>query len=134
MLSPQELARLAADAAAEKKATDIVAMDVADLLVVTDYFVIATGNTDIQVKAIADGVEDRLREDGGVKPIGREGRDEARWVLLDFGDLVVHVFQPEEREFYRLEKLWSDAPRVELPESVTGPTMPSTPERADEAV
>ena len=116
MLSPQELARLAADAAAEKKATDIVAMDVADLLVVTDYFVIATGNTDIQVKAIADEVEDRLRDDGGVKPIGREGRDEARWVLLDFGDVVVHVFQPEEREFYRLEKLWGEAPRLDLGE------------------
>lgn len=119
MLGSKELAVLAAQAASDKKATDIIAMDVADLLVVTDYFVIATGNTDIQVKAIADEVEDRLREDGGVKPIGREGREEARWVLLDFGDLVIHVFQPEEREFYRLEKLWSEAPRLELPDDVT---------------
>lgn len=108
-------ALLAADAAADKKATDIVALDVAQLLVVTDYFIICTGNTTIQVKAIADEIEERLRAEAGIKPLGREGFDEAKWILLDFGDLVVHVFQPEEREFYRLEKLWSDAPRLELP-------------------
>jgi len=118
--SSKEWALLAAEAASDKKATDIVAMDVAELLVVTDYFVICTGKTNIQVKAIADEVEDRLRVDGGIKPIGREGLDEARWVLLDFGDLVIHVFQPEEREFYRLEKLWSSAERLPLPASVTG--------------
>lgn len=102
----------AAQAAADKKANDVVIIDVADLLVVTDYFVICTGNTDVQVRAISDEVEDRLREEAGLKPIGREGSDEGRWVLLDYGDFVVHVFQPEEREFYRLEKLWGDAPRV----------------------
>jgi len=95
-------------------------MEVRDLLVVTDYFVIATGQNDRQVKTIVDAVEDRLRE-FGAKPIGREGEREGRWVLIDFGDLVVHVFMPEEREFYRLEKLWSDAPRLQLPEDVTGP-------------
>jgi ribosome-associated protein len=121
---------MAAEAASDKKATDIMAIEVAELLVVTDYFVIATGNTDIQVKAIADEVEDRLREQGGIKPIGREGTTEGRWILLDFADLVVHVFKPEEREFYRLEKLWGDAPRLDLPESVTGPVQVSaaTPE------
>jgi len=97
-----------------------VAIDVAELLVVTDYFVICTGRTDRQVKTIADEVEDRIREVAGVKPMGREGADEGRWVLLDFGDVVLHVFQPAERDFYRLEKLWSDAPRLELPGSVTG--------------
>ncbi|HSK46933.1 MAG TPA: ribosome silencing factor [Coriobacteriia bacterium] len=118
--SSKEWAVLAARAASDKRATDIVAMDVAELLVVTDYFVICTGNTDVQVKAIADEVEDRLRMEGGIKPIGREGREEGKWVLLDFGDLVIHVFQPGERDFYRLEKLWADAPRLTLPADVTG--------------
>lgn len=116
----QDWAIRAAAAAADKKASDILVIDVAELLVVTDYFVICTGNTAIQVRAIADEVEDRLREDVGLKPIGREGADEGRWILLDYADFVVHVFQPEEREFYRLEKLWGDAPRVELPAEITG--------------
>lgn len=98
-----------------------MAIDVAALLVVTDYFVICTGRNDRQVKTIADEVEERLRVEAGVKPIGREGVREGRWVLLDFGDLVVHIFQPEERDFYRLEKLWGDAPRVDLPDDVVGP-------------
>lgn len=96
-------------------------IDVANLLVVTDYFVIATGQNDRQVRSIADEIEDQLREKAGVKPIGREGTEEGKWVLLDFADIVVHVFRPEERDFYRLERLWGEAPRVELPESVTGP-------------
>lgn len=121
MRPTQEWAVLAASAASDKKAEDIVVVEVADLLVVTDYFVICTGRNDRQVKTIADEVEDQLREKLGIKPIGREGATEGKWVLLDFGDLVVHVFQPEEREFYRLEKLWSDAPRVALPEEITGP-------------
>ncbi len=98
-----------------------MALDVAALLVVTDYFVICTGRNDRQVKTIADEVEDRLRTELGVKPIGREGVREARWILLDFADVVVHIFQPDERDFYRLEKLWGDAPRLALPEDVTGP-------------
>lgn len=106
---------MAAGAAADKKALDIVAIDVASLLVVTDYFVICTGTNDRQVRTIADEVEERLRVECGLKPIGREGEAEGKWVLLDFVDVVVHVFQPAEREFYRLEKLWSDAPRLELP-------------------
>lgn len=114
---------LAAEAAAEKKAEDIVVLDVVATLVITSYFVVATGRNDRQVRTIADEVEDTLRETAGIKPIGREGEREGRWVLLDFGEVVVHVFQPDEREFYRLEKLWADAPRVALPESVTGPTQ-----------
>jgi ribosome-associated protein len=81
---------------------------------VTDFFVIATGRTDVQVRAIADEVEHGLLERGGIKPIGREGTAEGKWILLDYGDLVIHVFQPQERAFYRLEKLWSDAPRLSL--------------------
>ena len=114
-MTSKEWALLAIEAASDKKAEDIVALDVSELLVVTEYFVIATGRTNIQVRAIADEVEEQLRVKGGIKPIGREGESEAKWVLLDFGDLVIHVFQPQEREFYRLEKLWSDAPRLEAP-------------------
>lgn len=131
MDSTKDWAVLAASAASDKKAEDIIVIEVADLLVVTDYFVIATGRNDRQVKTIADEVEDQLRERAGIKPIGREGQDEGKWVLLDFGDLVIHVFQPEEREFYRLEKLWGDAPRVPLPEDVTGPMKVA--DSADEA-
>jgi ribosome-associated protein len=119
-LEPRDIAVLAASAAAEKKAEDVVVLDVAATLVITSYFVVATGRSDRQVRTIADEVEDAVRVGAGLKPIGREGQREGRWVLLDFGEVVVHVFQPDEREFYRLEKLWSDSPRVELPESVTG--------------
>lgn len=114
MKSSKEWAILAAKAAAEKKAENVMAIEVAELLVVTDYFVIATGRTNIQVRAIADQVEETLLESERIKPIGREGADEGKWILLDYGDIVVHVFQPAERNFYRLEKLWGDAPRVEL--------------------
>lgn len=120
-LDTRDIALAAAEAASNKKAEDIVAIDVAGLIVITDYFVICTGRNDRQVKTIADEVEEQLRQRLGVKPIGREGVEEARWILLDFADVVVHVFQPTERDFYRLEKLWSDAPRLALPESVTGP-------------
>ena len=95
-------------------------LDVAHTLIITAYFVIATGRSDRQVRSIAEEVETALRERAGVKPVGREGEREGRWVLLDFGDVVVHVFQPDEREFYRLERLWADAPRVELPETASG--------------
>lgn len=93
----------------------MVVLDVADTLIITSYFVIATGASDRQVRSIAEQVEDAVREQAGVKPMGREGEREGKWVLLDFGDVVVHVFQPEERDFYRLERLWSDAPHVEIP-------------------
>jgi ribosome-associated protein len=121
----KDWAVLAATAAADKKAIDVVVLEVGPLLVVTDYFVICTGSTAIQVRAIADEIEDRLREQAGIKPIGREGESEGTWVLLDFADLVVHVFQPAERDFYRLENLWSDAPRVELPDHARGEKSPA---------
>jgi len=105
-------------------------INLAELLVVTDYFVICTGSNDRQVRTIADEVEEQIRVRCGLKPIGREGQDEGKWVLLDFVDVVLHVFQPNEREFYRLEKLWSDAPRMQLPESVTGPVAPAPPAMA----
>lgn len=89
------------------------------MLVVTDYFVICTGRNDRQVRTIAEEVELKMKQ-AGLPAIGVEGAEEGKWVLIDFADVVVHVFQPEERDFYRLEKLWGDAPRLALPASVTG--------------
>jgi len=97
-------------------------MRVAEQLVITDYFVVCHGRNDRQVKMIAEEVERVLLESVGLKPIGREGETQAKWILLDFGDFVVHIFQPEEREFYRLEKLWSDSERIDIPDSVIGLT------------
>jgi ribosome-associated protein len=114
-----ELAVSAAEAADDKLARDIVAIDVSEHLVLTDIFVIATANNERQVKAVVDGVEEAMFH-RGVKPLRREGLSEARWVLLDFGDVVVHVQLAEERVYYDLERLWRDCPRVELPESVGG--------------
>jgi ribosome-associated protein len=125
-VNPKQLALLAAEAAGDKKASDIVALDVSQLLVITEYFVIATGRTNIQVRAIADEVEEQLRLKAGVKPLGREGAGEDKWVLLDYGDMVVHVFQPEERDFYRLERLWGDAPRLDLPSAVSASPIDSS--------
>jgi ribosome-associated protein len=127
----EALVRIAANAAAEKKATDVMAMYVGETLVVTDYFLIATGSNDRQVHAIADSIEDALRE-AGVKPIGREGEREMKWILLDYGDFVVHVFQPDERGFYRLEKLWSDAPFLTLPAAVANIVAPVPDEDPEE--
>lgn len=122
-----ELATAAALAAADKLATDVVALDVSDQLVITDVFLIASAPNDRQVRAIVDAVEERLHG-LGAKPIRREGAKEGRWVLLDFGDLVVHVQHAEEREFYALERLWRDCPAIDLPEQarerVAGPGAP----------
>jgi ribosome-associated protein len=104
-----QLAHVAAQAAADKLATDIVLIDVSDRLAITDVFVVATGNNERQVEAIVDSVEEKARLDGR-KPIRREGQRDGRWVLLDFGDVVVHVQHSEERVFYALERLWKDCP------------------------
>lgn len=104
-------ALLAAEAASEKKAEDIVILEVSTLIGITDFFVIASGNNERQVSTIVDEVEERLRK-AGHKPYRREGEREQRWVLLDYLDIVVHVFHKEEREFYELERLWKDAARV----------------------
>ena len=101
----------AARAASEKQARDIVVLQVRELIAVTDFFVIVSGATDRQVKAIGDEVEAELLK-AGSKPIRREGERDMRWLLLDYGDLVVHVFREEERAFYELERLWKDAPTV----------------------
>ena len=112
-----ELATEAALAAADKLATDVLAIDVSDQLVITDVFLLAAAPNDRQVRAIVEAVEERLVK-SGAKPVRREGEREGRWVLLDFGDLVVHVQHAEEREYYALERLWRDCPLVPLPDEV----------------
>jgi len=112
-----ELVTTAARAASEKLAADILAFDVSDQLAITDAFLIASGNNDRQVKAIVDEVEDKLRE-VGAKPIRREGERDGRWVLIDYGEIVVHVQHEEERKFYALERLWRDCPTIPLPADV----------------
>lgn len=112
-----ELATIAARAASGKLAGDVVAIDVSEHLVITDIFVLASAPNDRQVKAIVEGVEVALNT-VGVKPIRREGERDGRWVLLDFGELVVHVQHAEERSYYSLERLWRDCPTVALPEDV----------------
>jgi ribosome-associated protein len=107
------LAKAAAQAASEKLATTIVGIDVSGQLALTDVFVIVSAESERQVGAIVDEVEDSLRE-LGAKPIRREGQREGRWVLIDFGDIVVHVQHDDERAFYELERLWKDCPAIDL--------------------
>ncbi len=104
----------AARAALERKAQKLVAFDVRELTSYADTFVLATGGSDRQVRAIADAVKHALAETGE-QPLGHEGYEEGRWILLDFGDLIVHVFQEDVREHYDLERLWSDATELRLP-------------------
>lgn len=113
-----ELVEVAARAASDKLGRDISAFDVSEQLAITDAFVLVTGGSDRQVKAIVDEVEDQLRE-AGAKPVRREGERDGRWVLIDFDEIVVHVMHEEERAFYALERLWRDCPAIELPESIT---------------
>lgn len=110
-----ELVHVAAAAASDKLGRDIIAFDVSDQLAITDAFVIVSGTNERQIKAIVDEVEDKLRE-AGAKPVRREGERDGRWVLIDYGDVVVHVQHEEERTFYALERLWRDCPAIALPE------------------
>ncbi len=110
---PLDLAVAAARAADGKGATDVMVIDVGDVLGICGYFVIASASNPVLVKAVIDAVEERLREDFAQKPRSVEGADGRRWVLLDFADIVVHVFHAEERDYYRIERLYSDAPQVE---------------------
>jgi len=105
-------ARLAAAAAESKQADDVVIIDLQEHTPVTDYFVIVSGGNRIQIKSITEAITEAL-EDAGERPGHTEGRADGRWVLLDFGDVVVHIFSSQEREFYGLERLWGDAPLVE---------------------
>ncbi len=109
------LAGVAALAAADKKAENVIALDVSERLVLTDVFLVASAANERQVSSIVDEIEAKLHGEG-VKAIRREGVSQARWVLLDFGDIIVHIQHEEDREFYALERLWSDCPTVPLPD------------------
>jgi ribosome-associated protein len=110
-----ELITTAAQAAADKLAHDVIAYDVSDVLSITDAFLLASAPNDRQVKSIVDEIEERLTKQLGVKPVRREGDRDARWILLDYVDIVVHVQHSEERVFYALERLWKDCPEIALP-------------------
>jgi ribosome-associated protein len=114
----EQWAKVAARAASSKKADDPVVLDVGAVLAITDYFVIASGSNTRQVRTIADAVEEEVKRDGGPHPIRVEGLDDLKWVLLDYGDFVVHVFLDETRKYYELERLWSDVPRLAWAEPV----------------
>jgi ribosome-associated protein len=110
-----ELAEIAATAAADKLATDIIAYDVSEQLVITDAFLLCSASNDRQVRAIVDEIEERLRK-AGARPVRREGEREGRWVLLDYLDVIIHVLHAEQRVYYALERLWKDCPQIPLPE------------------
>lgn len=127
-----ELVEIAAAAAADKLATDIIAYDVSEQLVITDAFLLCSASNDRQVKAIVDEIEEKLRR-VDAKPVRREGEREGRWVLLDYIDVVIHVQHAEERVFYALERLWKDCPRIPLPEpAIAGGPAQAAPSSSSE--
>lgn len=113
-MTPKELAILAAKALDGKKGEEIKIMEVTELTTLADYFVICTGSSNTQINALCDAVEKALKEQAGEAPLHREGHRDGTWVLLDYGCLAVHVFSPEAREFYDLERLWSDGKPMDL--------------------
>lgn len=110
-LDPNELARAIVQVAADKKAENIVMLDIRGLSIIADYFVICTGTSDRQVRAITSDIDEQIKK-RGLDPLHIEGLGDAHWVLLDYASVIVHIFDPPTRDYYRLEKLWADAPRV----------------------
>jgi ribosome-associated protein len=108
---PAKLARVIAEYAADKKAIDVAELDLRGVLGYTDYFVIASGGTDRQTKAIHDRIHENMKKEHGLLPRRVEGLGESRWILMDYLDVIVHVFTPDARDYYRLEQLWGEAPR-----------------------
>ncbi|OUN47203.1 ribosome silencing factor [Collinsella sp. An7] len=113
----REVALVAACAGDDKKADDVLVLDLSQLSDVCDYFVIMSGSNARLVDAVVDEIEERVAKQCGEHPFSIEGRDERTWILMDYGSVIVHVFTPEAREYYRLEKLWADAPRVDAAEA-----------------
>ena len=113
-VTPLELAKVAAAAANDKKASDIVLLDLTSISDVSDYFLICTAQNNPQMDAVLDEIKEKVRVNCQEKPLSCEGRAGTSWVLMDYGAVVVHVFKPESREYYRLERLWGEAPRVAL--------------------
>ena len=127
-----ELVTTAALAASDKLADDIIAFDVSEQLVITDAFVLCSAPNDRQVRAIVDEIEEKLRNIGA-KPVRREGERDGRWVLMDYGEIVVHVQHAEERVYYSLERFWRDCPTIPLPETVSSGRGPAGGLRLDGA-
>jgi ribosome-associated protein len=114
-LTSHQLARRVAELALDKQGEDIMILDLRELTTLADYFVIATGSVDVHTRAIVDHVDRSLRkQEDAIRPLGIEGRTHLNWVLLDYGDVVLHVFQRDARDFYRLEQLWGDAPTEKI--------------------
>jgi ribosome-associated protein len=111
-LTPEEMVAVVADLAADRKALDIIQLDLRGMIGYADYFLICTGRTDRQVRAIHDGIHEGMKKAHGVLPRRVEGVSEATWILMDYLDVVVHVFTPDTREYYRLEQLWGEAPSL----------------------
>ena len=109
-MNPEEIADAIAEYATDGKAADIVVLDLREMIGYTDYFVICTGRSDRQTKAIHDAIHQGLKAEHGILPRRVEGLTQARWILMDYLDVIVHVFTPETREYYRLEQLWGEAP------------------------
>lgn len=114
-ISSWEKALLLTRFALEKKAYDLVVMEVGDLTSIADYFIVCSGRSDRQVQSIAQGIEEQIGRDG-ISPLSIEGANRGHWVLMDFSDVIVHIFYEPVREFYDLDGLWGHAPRAELPE------------------
>jgi ribosome-associated protein len=115
-LSPQQTATAIAELAADRKAIDIVGLDLRRMVGYADYFLIASGRSDRQTRAIHDAIHGGMKERYGLLPRRVEGLGESRWILMDYLDVVVHIFTPETREYYRLEQLWGEAPPLDLPD------------------
>jgi len=113
-MSPDELTQAIGALASDKKAIDIVALDLRGIAGYTDFFLICSGGSDRQTKAIHDGIHEGMKKEHNTLPRRVEGLSEARWILMDYLDCVVHVFTPDTRDYYRLEQLWGDVPRLEL--------------------
>lgn len=118
-LSAEEKAAFASRVAADKKASEVVVLDMRQASAITDYFLICSGGSERQVQAIADAIDEQLSRSGSAS-LGIEGYREGRWILMDYGDVIMHIFSQETREFYDLERLWANAPKVEVDREAAG--------------